>query len=95
MDSAGSDLESLVRDLNGLKETLTSFMSKASSEVLNSVRDVSSGLADTGAGMALNAIERGKGLATQLENTVRRNPLASIAGALVVGILLGVRGRRR
>jgi ElaB/YqjD/DUF883 family membrane-anchored ribosome-binding protein len=95
MDSAGSDLDSLLRGLNGLKETLTTFMSKAGSEAFRSARDVSSGLADTGAGMASDVTDRGKDLAGQLEYFVRRNPLASIAGAFVVGILLGAWGRRR
>ncbi len=94
MHSAGSDLDALVRDLNGLKDTLTTFISKTGNEALKSVHDVSSGLAETGAGMAFNATERGKNLAGQLEGVVRRNPLASIAGALVLGILLGARGRR-
>jgi ElaB/YqjD/DUF883 family membrane-anchored ribosome-binding protein len=94
VDSAGSDLDALVRDLNGLKDTLATFLSKAGNEAMRSARDVSSGLADQGASMAAAAAEGGKSLTAELENMVRRNPLTSIAAAFVVGIILGRRGRR-
>ena len=94
VDSAGSDLDALVRDLNGLKDTLATFLSKAGNEAMRSARDVSSGLADQGASMAAAAAEGGKSLTAELECMVRRNPLTSIAAAFVVGIILGRRGRR-
>jgi ElaB/YqjD/DUF883 family membrane-anchored ribosome-binding protein len=94
VDSAGSDLDALVRDLNGLKDTLATFLSKAGNEAMRSARDVSSGLADQGASMAAAAAEGGKSLTAELERMVRRNPLTSIAAAFVVGIILGRRGRR-
>ena len=94
VDSAGSDLDALVRDLNGLKDTLATFLSKAGNEAMRSARDVSSGLADQGASMAVAASEGGKSLTAELESMVRRNPLTSIAAAFVVGIILGRRGRR-
>jgi ElaB/YqjD/DUF883 family membrane-anchored ribosome-binding protein len=94
VDSAGSDLDALVRDLNGLKDTLATFLSKAGNEAMRSARDVSSGLADQGASMAAAAAEGGKSLTAELESMVRRNPLTSIAAAFAVGIILGRRGRR-
>jgi ElaB/YqjD/DUF883 family membrane-anchored ribosome-binding protein len=94
VDSAGPDLDALVRDLNGLKDTLATFLSKAGNEAMRSARDVSSGLADQGASMAAAAAEGGKSLTAELESMVRRNPLTSIAAAFVVGIILGRRGRR-
>jgi ElaB/YqjD/DUF883 family membrane-anchored ribosome-binding protein len=94
MDSAGSDIDALVRDLNSLKETLATFLSKAGNEALRSARDVSSDLADQGASIAAAAMEGGKSLTAELESMVRRNPLTSIAAAFVLGILLGGRGRR-
>ena len=94
VDSAGSDLDALVRDLNGLKDKLATFLSKAGNEAMRSARDVSSGLADQGASMAAAAAEGGKSLTAELESMVRRNPLTSIAAAFVVGIILGRRGRR-
>ena len=39
VDSAGSDLDALVRDLNGLKDTLATFLSKAGNEAMRSARD--------------------------------------------------------
>ena len=94
VDSAGSDLDALVRDLNSLKDTLATFLSKAGNEAMRSARDVSSGLADQGGSMAAAAAEGGKSLTAELESMVRRNPLTSIAAAFVVGIILGRRGRR-
>jgi ElaB/YqjD/DUF883 family membrane-anchored ribosome-binding protein len=94
MDSAGSDIDALVRDLNSLKDTLATFLSKAGNEAMRSARDVSSGLADQGASMAASAAEGGKNLTAELESMVRRNPLTSIAAAFVLGIILGGRGRR-
>jgi len=93
MDSAGSDLDALVRDLNSLKGTLATFLSKAGNEAVRSARDVSSGLADQGADIAA-AAEGGKSLTAELESMVRRNPISCIAAAFVVGIILGGRGRR-
>ena len=61
VDLAGSDLDALVRDLNGLKDTLATFLSKAGNEAMRSARDVSSGLADQG-DMAAAAAEGGKSL---------------------------------
>jgi ElaB/YqjD/DUF883 family membrane-anchored ribosome-binding protein len=94
MDSAGSDLDALVRDLNSLKDTLATFLSKAGTEAVRSARDVSSGLADQGADIAAAAAEGGKSLTAELESMVRRNPISSIAAAFVVGLILGGRGRR-
>jgi ElaB/YqjD/DUF883 family membrane-anchored ribosome-binding protein len=94
MDSAGSDLDALVRDLNSLKGTLATFLSKAGNEAVRSARDVSSGLADQGADIAAAAAEGGKSLTAELESMVRRNPISCIAAAFVVGIILGGRGRR-
>jgi hypothetical protein len=42
IDSAGTDLQSLQTDLNGLKDTLTKFMSQAAGEAAKSAREVSS-----------------------------------------------------
>jgi len=42
MNSAGSDLRSLQADLNGLKETVTKFMSEAADQAAKTARVVSS-----------------------------------------------------
>ena len=105
MKSAGSDLQSLQADLNGLKETVTKFMSEAagqaaktarevSSQVTSRVSDVAGDLADRGSAMASTATDQAKTFASELEGMARRNPLGAIAGAVLVGIMIGLLGRR-
>jgi ElaB/YqjD/DUF883 family membrane-anchored ribosome-binding protein len=105
MNSAGSDLQSLRDDLNGLKETVTKFVAQASDEAAKSARDVAStvagqvsdvasDLADRGSQVASAATQQAKSFASELENMARRNPLGAIAGAVVVGVLIGMLGRR-
>ena len=104
-NSAGSDLQSLQADLNGLKETVTKFMSEAadqaaktarevSSQVTSRVSDVAGDLADRGSAMASTATEQAKTFASEVESMARRNPIGAIAGAVLVGIMIGVLGRR-
>ena len=105
MNSAGSDLQSLQADLNGLKETVTKFMSEAadqaaktarvvSSQVTSRVSDVAGDLADRGSAMASTATEQAKTFASEVESMARRNPMGAIAGAVLVGIMIGLLGRR-
>jgi ElaB/YqjD/DUF883 family membrane-anchored ribosome-binding protein len=105
MKSAGSDLQSLQADLNGLKETVTKFMSEAagqaaktarevSSQVTSRVSDVAGDLADRGSAIASTATDQAKTFASELEGMARRNPMGAIAGAVLVGIMIGVLGRR-
>ena len=105
MNSAGPDLQSLQADLNGLKETVTKFMSEAaghaaktarevSSQVTSRVSDVAGDLADRGSAMASTATEQAKTFANELEGMARRNPLRALAGAVAIGVLIGVMGRR-
>jgi ElaB/YqjD/DUF883 family membrane-anchored ribosome-binding protein/uncharacterized protein YjbJ (UPF0337 family) len=105
MNSAGSDLDSLRSDLNNLKDTMTKFVSQAGGEAAKSAREVAnnvygqvnaaaSDLADRGAEMASTATAQAKSFATELENMTRRNPLGAIAGAVMVGVLIGMLGRR-
>jgi ElaB/YqjD/DUF883 family membrane-anchored ribosome-binding protein len=92
---AAADLESLRKDFNGLKDTIASFMTDAGKEAVKSARDVSSVIAGQGATMAVGAAERGKSLVGDLEAMARRNPLGTIAGAVVIGMLIATWGRRR
>ena len=95
MDAAASDLERLRADLDGPRQTLTTFLAQGSEEAIRSARDVSASLADAGSNLAASAAETGKGLAGELEDMARRNPLGALAGALVLGILIGAWGRGR
>ena len=51
-------------------------------------------MADKGANLASSTTQQEKTFATELENMARRNPLGAIAGAVMVGVLIGMMGRR-
>jgi hypothetical protein len=51
-------------------------------------------LARSSADAAAAATDRAKSLAGELEGMARRNPMGVIAGAVVIGVLIGVFGRR-
>lgn len=94
MDAAASTLELLRNDLNGLKDTITTFMAQAGNDAMKSAQDMSSALAHQGANVASGAVERGKTLAGDIEAMTRRHPLGAIVGAAVIGMLIGTLGRR-
>jgi ElaB/YqjD/DUF883 family membrane-anchored ribosome-binding protein len=104
-DSSGSDLQAIRNDLNNLKDTLSRFMSQASTQAVKTARqvtsnvagqvsDVASDLADRGSQYASPATDQAKTLVAEVESVARRNPLGALAGALVIGVLIGVMGRR-
>jgi len=109
MTAAAADLQAIRNDLSNLKDTLARFMAQASSEAAKSARDVSSSvagqvkdavgdvadeLAHKGTQFVSTASEQGKTLAAEIEAMARRNPLGALAGALAIGFLIGVWGRR-
>jgi hypothetical protein len=87
----------------GLKDALTRLVPQMSGEAAKTVRgvsqtvasQVSGAMADTGSDLAASAKEHAKTFASELEGTARRNPLATIAGALVVGVIIGMMSRGR
>jgi ElaB/YqjD/DUF883 family membrane-anchored ribosome-binding protein len=106
VDAAGNDLQALRTDLNRLKDTVSNFMMQATREATKSAREVSSNVVDRvgdvaddiarrGSGMAATATEQVSSVTSEFENMVRRNPIGAMAGAVVVGILIGALGRRR
>jgi len=101
MEAGGADLKALQRDLSELKETLAKIISRAGDDTAKSARVIAGqvstaagDIAQRGANVASVATEQAKGLANELENIARRNPLGALAGAVVVGILIGRMGRR-
>ena len=98
MNAARSDLQSLRSDLNSLRDTVTKFASQAGTEAAKSAREVSSNVAGQVGGtvsdLSSKGVEQAKTLASELENIARRNPLGAIAGAVVLGALIGLMGRR-
>ncbi len=90
MNSAKSDLTALRADLNGLKDTVTKFISQVSNKAAKSAREVTSSMADQvgsvatnyadkGAEMTSAASEQAKTVTAELEGMARRNPLGTIA----------------
>ena len=105
MDQGAADFKALRRDLNNLTDTVMKFVSEAGSEAAKSAREitssmtgqvsnVASGMADKGVNLASSTTQQAKTFATELESMARRNPLGAIAGAVMVGVLIGMMGRR-
>ena len=105
MADAASDLQAIRNDLDNLKNTLARFVAQAREETVKSARDVSSTVADQfgdaandlagkGSAFAAAAGEQAKTLAGEIEAFARRNPLGALAGAVAVGFVIGLWGRR-
>ncbi len=105
MADAASDLAAIRNDLDGLKSTLARFVAQARQETVKSAREVSSTVADQvgdaahdlagkGGEFATAAGEQAKTLAAEIEAFARRNPLGALAGAVAVGFVIGLWGRR-
>jgi ElaB/YqjD/DUF883 family membrane-anchored ribosome-binding protein len=91
------DLETLRADFNALKDTVSNYVTKRSSEALDTAKKSTSDVADqigsTASGMANAASEQAKTFASELERMGRNNPLGALAGALLVGVVIGMIGR--
>ena len=105
--SPGYDvLGDLRRDMAKLTETLARFASQGGADAAKTVRSLSEtlasqvsgaagGMADAGSEFASSAKEHAKTFASELEGMARRNPLGTIAGALLVGVVIGMMSRGR
>jgi ElaB/YqjD/DUF883 family membrane-anchored ribosome-binding protein len=105
--SPGQDeLGDLRRDMAKLTDTLARFASQAGGDAAKTVRTLSQtlalqvgnaagGVADAGSELASSAKEHAKTFASELEGMARRNPLGTIAGALLVGVIIGMMSRGR
>jgi ElaB/YqjD/DUF883 family membrane-anchored ribosome-binding protein len=102
----GTDLSKLVEEVASLRDTLTKYISDAGSDAAKTVRDVgqsvtsqiggaASGVMDAGASMANTASKQTKTFISEIESAARQNPLGAMAGALLVGVLIGLLGRGR
>src|SRR6516162_9408598 len=105
-DSFGETLSQLSRDVASLKNTVALLASQAGGEAAKTMRnmsdavaaqvgDAASGVADTSSDLATSARQHAKTFASELEAMARRNPLGTIAGTVVVGIIVGMMTRRR
>jgi ElaB/YqjD/DUF883 family membrane-anchored ribosome-binding protein len=100
------DLSDLRRDMAKLTDTLARFVSQAGGDAAKTVRSLSQTLAsqvgsaagevaDAGSELASSAKEHAKTFASELEGMARRNPLGTIAGALLVGVIIGMMSKGR
>jgi ElaB/YqjD/DUF883 family membrane-anchored ribosome-binding protein len=102
----GETLSQLSRDVASLKDTFALLASQVGGEAVKTMRnmresvasqvgDAASGVADTGADLATSARQQVKTFTSELEAMARRNPLGTIAGTLVVGVIVGMMSRGR
>jgi ElaB/YqjD/DUF883 family membrane-anchored ribosome-binding protein len=105
-DNLAKDVSSLRQDMAKMQEILSRFTSEAGGQAARTVRNVgqtvaaqvgsmASGLASTGSDMATSATQQLKTFTNEFEDITRKNPLGALAGALVLGIVIGLIVRRR
>jgi len=105
-DSLSEDMSKLRRDLANLKDTYLRLASQLGDEAAKTVRSTSQSMAsevgsvttsaaDAASELASATRERAKTFASELETMGRNNPLGTIAGALVVGVIIGLISRGR
>jgi ElaB/YqjD/DUF883 family membrane-anchored ribosome-binding protein len=105
-DSFGETLSQLSREVASLKETFALLASQAGGEAAKAMRnmseaatsqagDAASGVADTSSDLAASAKQHAKTFASELEAMARRNPLGTMAGTLMVGVIIGMMSRGR
>jgi ElaB/YqjD/DUF883 family membrane-anchored ribosome-binding protein len=88
-----ADLDTLRSDFNALKDTVTDYISKTGSDALDSAKKATTDVANRASDLASAASEQAKTFASELERMGRNNPLGAIAGAVLVGVVIGLIGR--
>jgi ElaB/YqjD/DUF883 family membrane-anchored ribosome-binding protein len=88
-----ADLNTLRTDFNALKDTVSDYISKTGSDALDNAKKATSDVANKASDLASAATEQAKTFASELERMGRNNPLGAIAGALLVGVVIGLIGR--
>jgi ElaB/YqjD/DUF883 family membrane-anchored ribosome-binding protein len=105
-DGFGETLSQLSRDVASLKNTFALFASQAGGEAASAMRnmgeaaasqagDAAGGVADASSDLAASAKQHARTFASELEAMARRNPLGTIAGTLMVGVIIGMMSRGR
>jgi ElaB/YqjD/DUF883 family membrane-anchored ribosome-binding protein len=88
-----ADLNNLRSDFNSLKDTVSDYISKTGSDALDSAKKTTSDVASKASDFASAASDQAKTFASELERMGRNNPLGAIAGAVLVGVVIGLIGR--
>ena len=105
-DRLNQDVNKLRRDVASVKDALARLAAQKGDEVAKTFRNVSqtvtshvgsaaSGVADAGSELASSAKDQAKTFAAELENMTRRNPWGALAGAVLVGVIMGIIARGR
>jgi len=105
-DSLAEDVSSLREDMAKMRDILSRFTSEAGGQAARTARNVgqtvalqvgstASGIASTGADMAASATQQFKTFTNELEDIARKNPLGALAGALCLGLVIGLIARGR
>jgi len=103
--SGASAVQSLRSEIKNIQDMVTRLAAQSGREAVDSARhaaaaatervgDVAGDLARSSADAAAAATDRAKSVTGELEGMARRNPMGVIAGAVVIGVLIGVFGRR-
>lgn len=90
-DAVNEQINSLKSELASLKESLADATSKAAS----AVSDSASAIVGRSTEMATAAVDKAKSMSVEVEEMTRRNPLPALAGAVVIGMLIGMASRGR
>jgi ElaB/YqjD/DUF883 family membrane-anchored ribosome-binding protein len=110
-NTAGSDLAEDMRNLRSdvakMQQTISKFASEVGAQTSRTASEVGSTVAGQvgaaanevakgGAEIAASATAQAKTFASELEDMARKNPLGTLAGTLLVGVVLGLitRGNR-
>jgi len=105
-DALNDEVQKLRRDVASLTDTLARLATQVGGEAAKTVRSAgqsfsaqvgsaAGAVADAGSDLASSAKQHAKTFASELEETARRNPLGTIAGALLVGVVIGMMSRGR
>jgi ElaB/YqjD/DUF883 family membrane-anchored ribosome-binding protein len=100
------DVTQLQREVASLKDTFARLASQVSGQAAKTVRNVgqtvasqagtvAGGVADAGSELASAAKEHATTVVAELEAMARRNPLGTIAGAVLVGVIIGMMSMSR
>ena len=94
-DTSQDGLAELRREFASLKDYVARFASQATDEVTKSIGGAASSATGAGSDLVSNATEQAKTFAAELEGMARRNPLGTIASAVLVGVVIGMMSRGR
>ena len=95
ISKAGAEVSRTVDSIVESGAAIASQVGNAASQVSRQVGDAASGAIEAGTNAASYAADQAKSLTSEIETFARRNPLGALAGALAVGVLIGMLGRGR